>query len=309
MPSNSGQPLWGIDLGGTKIEGVVLDGDLKPIHRERIPTEAERGYSHIIGNIDRLVTIITEKSALQRPRRIGIGTPGRIETRSGLLKNSNTVALNGRPLEADLEQVLGMELHVENDANCFALAESLLGAGRRLTVQPGRTIFGIILGTGVGGGIVTGGTLLHGAHGIAGEWGHNPLLEAGDACYCGRRGCVESVISGPALERFYAEQSGRRASMEEIVNRCDHDRHARATIDRLVFHFGKALAVVINILDPDMVIVGGGVGNTGQLYTAGAREAIERHLFNSSLDIPLLPPLLGDSAGVFGAALLCNSVK
>jgi N-acetylglucosamine kinase len=295
---------WGIDLGGTKIEGAILDDSMRPIIRERIATEQSGGYGHILGQIDRLVCLMSEKSGIPRPERIGIGSPGRTEGVEGFVKNSNTVCLNGMPLRRDLEERLGMEVMIENDANCFVLAESTLGAGRDEMTRPGTTAFGIILGTGVGGGIVFDGRLVRGAHGIAGEWGHNPLAGEHDACYCGRKGCIETVISGPALERFYTALSGRKASLKTITASSGKDPAARQTIERLVSSFGRALATVINILDPDLVIIGGGVGNIRQLYTVEARQAIAEHVFNSSFDIPLLPPLLGDSAGVFGAALL-----
>ena len=295
---------WGIDLGGTKIEGVILDEALRPVIRHRIATEQEKGYGHILMQIKRLVGTMAEKSGLALPEVIGIGTPGRADGVDGVISNSNTVCLNGMPLLRDLREALRMEVAVENDANCFALAESMLGAGRDEMARPGATAFGIILGTGVGGGIVRDGRIIRGAHGIAGEWGHNPLPGEHAKCYCGRRGCVETVISGPALERYYTSISGRKASLHEIVAASGREEAARKTIDRLVTSFGKALAAVINILDPDLVIIGGGVGNIRQLYTPEARQAIAANVFNHSFDIPLLPPLLGDSAGVFGAALL-----
>jgi N-acetylglucosamine kinase len=301
--------LWGIDLGGTKIEGTILDASMTPLLRERIPTGQANGYGHILIQIKRLVALMAEKSGLPLPDRIGVGAPGRAEGPDGVVKNSNTVCLNGQSLCRDLRELLGFEVLVENDANCFALAESMMGAGRDEMTRPGATAFGIILGTGVGGGIVCDGRVKRGAHGIAGEWGHNPLAGEREPCYCGRRGCIETVISGPALERFYATRSGRKAPLGEIVAAYSRDEAARATIDRLVSSFGRAVAGVINILDPDIVIIGGGVGNIRQLYTTGAREAIAAHMFNRSLDIPLLPPLLGDSAGVFGAALLSSAPR
>jgi len=295
---------WGIDLGGTKIEGVILDSELRPVVRHRIPTEQEEGYGHILMQIKSLVETMADKSGFDLPEQIGIGTPGRADGGDGVISNSNTVCLNGMPLLRDLREVLRMEVLIDNDANCFALAESMLGAGRDEMARPGATAFGIILGTGVGGGIVRDGRVVRGAHGIAGEWGHNPVPGENAKCYCGRRGCVETVISGPALERHYTALSGRKASLKEIAASTGRDDFARQTIERLVSKFGVALAAVINILDPDLVIIGGGVGNIRQLYTPEAREAIAKNVFNHSFDIPLLPPLLGDSAGVFGAALL-----
>ncbi|UWX57642.1 ROK family protein [Chlorobaculum sp. MV4-Y] len=297
---------WGIDLGGTKIEGVILDEELRPVVRHRIPTEQEKGYGHILMQIKSLVETMAEKSGLDLPERIGIGTPGRADGGDGVITNSNTVCLNGVPLLRDLQEALRMEVVIDNDANCFALAESMLGAGRDEMARPGAAAFGIILGTGVGGGIVRDGRIIRGAHGIAGEWGHNPVPGENAKCYCGRRGCVETVISGPALERHYAALSGRKASLKQIAASTGRDDFARQTIDRLVSKFGVALAAVINILDPDLVIIGGGVGNIRQLYTPETRQMIAANVFNHSFDIPLLPPLLGDSAGVFGAALLAG---
>jgi len=298
---------WGIDLGGTKIEAVVIDSALKPLIRRRILTEASRGYCHILERIGQLVEMISLESGMLPPEVIGIGTPGRYDAELGVMKNSNTVCLNGCDLKRDVEGVLNRAVAIENDANCFALAESMFGAASSLMRDPSKTAFGIILGTGVGGGIVCRGKVRHGAHGIAGEWGHNELISGGELCYCGRAGCVETVISGPALERYYQQLSGRFSPLEKISQETGTDTAAAQTIERLLYYFGKALAQVINILDPDLCILGGGVGLVEQLYSKDAQHAIERHLFNSELRIPLFRPLLGDSAGVFGAALLTRT--
>ncbi len=295
---------WGIDLGGTKIEAVVTTNSLTPVIRRRVATEASGGYNHILERIRQLLETVSLESGILLPSMIGIGTPGRYDEVQGIMKNSNTVCLNGRDLKRDLEQLLKREVLIENDANCFALAESMLGSGAAVMRDPSKLAFGIILGTGVGGGIVCGGKVRRGAHGIAGEWGHNELISGGEPCYCGRRGCVETVISGPAVERSYQHLSGRLKPLQQIARECNVDAAAAETIDRLLFYFGKALATVINMIDPDICILGGGVGRVEQLYSQQAVQAIERHLFNSELRIPLLKPLLGDSAGVFGAALL-----
>jgi fructokinase len=295
---------WGIDLGGTKIEAIVIDGMMKPLARRRIDTRAERGYESILLRIRELLVMVSGETGLAFPKFIGIGTPGCYDARSRVMKNSNTLSLNGRDLKHDLQKVLGMGVLLENDANCFALAESLLGSGSTVMQDPSKSAFGIILGTGVGAGLVCHGSVRHGAHGIAGEWGHNELIQDGERCYCGRRGCVETVISGPALERHYMSLGGRKKPFCEIASSTASDPAARETVERLIFFFGKALATVINILDPDICILGGGVGRTEQLYSHDALRAVEKHLFNSELRIPLLRPLLGDSAGVYGAALL-----
>ncbi len=296
--------LWGIDLGGTKIEGAIVDANDPDTaaHRVRLATEADRGYEHIIGRIRAVVESLERASALRRPAVIGIGTPGAVEPSTGTIKNSNTVCLNGRRLGADLDAALGVGTRLANDANCFALAEATLGAARDR-----RVVVGLILGTGVGSGIIIDGKVLHGLHGIAGEWGHNPMRGESTPCYCGRLGCVETVISGPALERHYRESGMATATLPEIARRADGgDPNAIVTIERLVDKFGEAIAAVINILDPDAIVIGGGVGQTARLYASETRHAILRHLFNPELRTEILRPALGASAGVFGAALLAR---
>ena len=294
--------LWGLDLGGTKIEGAIVDAGQpdRSAWRTRLPTESDRGYEHIVATVRAVVERLEAASGLGRPPVIGVGTPGAIEPDTGTLKNSNTVCLNGRSLAADLSRALGVEARLANDANCFALAEATLGAARGRAV-----VLGLIIGTGVGSGIVVDGRVLHGRHGIAGEWGHNPICGETTPCYCGRLGCVETVISGPALERFYGARTGQRVALPEIVHRAGTgDGDAVATLGRLRAKFGEAIAAVINILDPDAIVIGGGVGNIADLYDDRTREEIRRHLFNPTLRTELLRPTLGDSAGVFGAALL-----
>ena len=295
-------PIWGIDLGGTKVEGVIMDPQIptSPIHRLRRDTEASRGYEHILSQIIGVIADLELASGLSHPSTIGIGTPGVVEPVTGSLKNSNTTCLNGRPLRDDLSAALKCDVVMANDANCFALAEALCGAGRNAEV-----VLGLILGTGVGGGIVINGKVLNGRHGIAGEWGHNPLCGETRLCYCGRKGCVESVIAGPSLERFYHENGGEKVRLPEIVSRSlAGEVVAIQTLELLRSKFAEAIAAVMNILDPDVIIIGGGVGNISLLYDEATREAILRHLFNSEMTTRIIPPQLGDSAGVFGAALL-----
>lgn len=298
------KPLWGIDLGGTKIEAVVLES-LDPesvITRQRIATEADHGYAHILAQIARLVAQVSTSTGLA-PQVIGMGTPGALDPPSGgLFKNSNTTSLNGKPLKADIEALLGLPFVIANDANCFALAETRMGAVPAM-MPNAEVVFGIILGTGVGGGVVINGQVRNGPQGIAGEWGHNYLDDSGGDCYCGNSGCVERILSGPSLQRFYTEQSGEDRTLKDIVTRVDTDPHAAATVDRLHHFFGKGLAHVINVIDPDVIVVGGGVGNIASIYAQG-RAQVERFVFNPRLDTPIIPPLLGDSAGVFGAAAL-----
>ena len=298
---------FGIDLGGTKIEGVVVDSARpdRAVCRLRVPTGGARGYRHVIAQVARLVGMLERASGARRPPVIGIGTPGTIDPPTGVLKNSNSTCLNGRPVREDLAAALGVRVLLANDANCFALAEAMFGAGRGR-----RVVVGLILGTGVGGGVVVDGRVLDGVHGIAGEWGHNPICGERAACYCGRRGCVETVISGPALERFYARRTGRRLRLPEIAARAAAgERPAAATLERLRAKFGEAIAAVINIVDPDAVVIGGGVGNLDLLYAAETRQAVLRHLFNREIRTEFLRPALGDSAGVFGAAMLTASSR
>lgn len=297
--------LWGIDLGGTKIEGVILDPSRPEaaVHRLRRETQASKGYDFILAQIEGVVRDLESVSGLVCPPRLGVGTPGAMEPSTGALKNSNTTCLNGRPLKGDLECRLTREIFMANDANCFALAEATLGAA-----VGDQVVMGLILGTGVGGGIVINGQVLQGAHGIAGEWGHNPLMGETHPCYCGRKGCVETAIAGPSLERFYQETAGARLRVPDIVRAAaDGEAHALTTLDRLRWKFAEAIAAVINILDPDAIVIGGGVGNVEILYTEETRRVIERFLFHPTLSTRLLRPQLGDSAGVFGAAMLTNA--
>jgi len=299
MAMNSASPLRiGIDLGGTKIEGIVLNTAGDEVVRERRPTPADRGYETILEAITQLV--IDLERAAEAPCRVGIGTPGAISTRTGALKNSNTVCLNGRPIHRDLERLLGRDVRIANDANCFALSEALDGAG---TGRP--VVFGVILGTGVGGGIVVNGRLIEGLQHVAGEWGHNVLEPDGPPCYCGRRGCVETFLSGPGLTRDYRESGGDPAlDARGIVERAGQgDTLAEAAMQRYLDRFGRALGVVINILDPDAIVLGGGLSNIARLYTEG-RERLSRSVFNDELRTAVLPNRHGDSSGVRGAAQL-----
>jgi fructokinase len=287
----------GIDLGGTKIEGVILDPDGHPLVRRRVPTEQHRGYAHIVeatgGLVDDLRAQAPECAA------IGVGTPGAVSSRSGLIKNSNTACLNGRDLPGDLRRRIGLPVMVENDANCFALAEATSGAGRGA-----RVVFGIIIGTGCGGGLIVDGRLWSGPQHIAGEWGHHSIDPNGPECYCGQRGCVERFISGSAVQQRYRARTGAALAMDEIVARARVDEPgARAVFDDFLDHFGRAVANLIAILDPDVIVLGGGLSNIDELYDQG-RAAVARYVFNDELRTPIRRNRHGDSAGVLGAALL-----
>jgi fructokinase len=301
-------PLWGIDLGGTKIEGAILPSlnDPAPIIRTRIDTEASKGYEHILRQIEKLVKEMQTRSGLV-PQSIGFGTPGVLDPILQTMKNCNSTALNGMPLKKDLESVLRIPVVLANDANCFALAETHWGIVKE-KFPKASMVFGIIMGSGVGGGIVINGKVWNGHHGIAGEWGHNYLDDSGGACYCGKTGCVETIISGPALQRFYAGITGNNISLKEIVLKYQQqtDEAAAQTIQRLCRFFGKAVSVITNLLDPDVIVVGGGVGNIEVVYAEGLKS-LKGFIFNNRVDVPILKPSLGDSAGVFGAAALVAS--
>jgi len=302
MTTNHSLPLFGIDLGGTKIEGAVMDPQHpgEALVRLRLPTEARKGYDHILSQIREVCCQLAHRSALPFPKKIGIGTPGILDPQTQTLKNSNTQCLNGKALQSDLESLLQTECMLANDANCFALAEATLGAASGY-----ETVFGVIMGTGVGGGIIVHKRILTGRHGIAGEWGQLILDPEGDLSGYGTRGTIETILSGPALEKFYARQSGTHRSLKEICQRAHQDDpHARATIDRLTDSFARAIAIIIDVLDPHAIVLGGGVGNIDALYSEETRKKIQSHIFNPTFEAALLKPKLGDSAGVFGAAML-----
>ncbi|MEM6700365.1 MAG: ROK family protein, partial [Bacteroidota bacterium] len=240
-----------------------------------------------------------------QPKSIGFGTPGSLDPMTQTMKNSNTTCLNGQPLHRDLENRLGVPVLLANDANCFAVAEANLGVVPQ-EIPNAKVVFGVIMGTGVGGGLVVNGQVLHGKNGIGGEWGHNFLDASGGDCYCGKSGCVERVLSGTALERFYKGLTGKHRKMKEIMQlyHAKTDDAAIQTIERMIEKFGEAISVIINIIDPDAIVLGGGLGNIDLLYSAGV-EATRKHIFNPfPHHTPFLKPKLGDSAGVFGAALL-----
>lgn len=298
------QLLLGIDLGGTKIEGALLDVShgFQIVKRLRVPTEADQGYAHILNQIQKVIQLLNEDHPIPF-KHIGIGTPGIIDKTTQLIKNCNTLGMMSRPMKKDLEAMLGCEVRMANDANCFAVAESLYGAVPDY-VKDAEVVFGVIMGTGVGSGIVVNGKVIHGKHGIGGEWGHNILDETGDLCYCGKKGCVETFISGPACQKYFEKISGRKLPMAEIYSLyLNQDVHARETIDRLLHYYGKAMANIINIIDPDIVVLGGGLGNLDVLYEKGPEE-VKKYVFNYELNTLFVKPKLGDSAGVVGAALL-----
>lgn len=288
----------GMDLGGTKIEGIVLDAGGAELCRKRISTDREKGYRHILERIAGLHDDLVRATGSQT-HTFGIGTPGAISLRTGLLKNSNTVCLNGQPLQADLEKMLGRRIAIQNDANCFAMAEAILGAGRGKAM-----VFGVIMGTGCGGGIVYKGEVITGLQAIGGEWGHMSIDPRGPACYCGARGCVETYISGGGLEKRWEEQHGEAKPLKDIVLAYRAREERAVEFMGLFFaRFGRAMANLITVLDPDVVVLGGGVSNIPELYDEGVKE-VARCIFSDSLETPIVRHAIGDSAGVIGAALI-----
>lgn len=295
----------GIDLGGTKIEVAALDSDGQERLRHRVPTP-QGDYEGTLRAIAGLVTDVEARLAVAPgAASVGIGTPGSLSRATGLLRGSNSVCLNGRPFKADLEALLGRTIRMSNDANCFALSEAIDGAGAGNAV-----VFGAILGTGVGAGIVVNGHVLDGRNAIAGEWGHNPLPwprddeRPGQPCYCGRRGCIETFVAGPAFERDHAQATGHDVPTAQIVaDAAAGDAASAASLQRYEERLARALAHVINILDPDVIVLGGGMSNTDRLYDT-VPSLWGPWVFSDRVDTKLLRNAHGDSSGVRGAARL-----
>jgi fructokinase len=305
----------GIDLGGTKIEGVALAEDGREVARRRVPTPRD-DYEGTLSAVAALVADLERAAAAGSTRHgknttIGVGIPGAISLRTGLVKNANSTWLNGRPLDRDLQARLRHPIRVANDANCFALSEAADGAG-----AGARVVFGVIIGTGTGGGVVVDGSILEGPNRIAGEWGHNPLPwpdgteRPGPPCYCGRTGCIETFLSGPGLARDHGHGSPRmdaEFSAEEIASRAaTGEPLARATLARYHSRMARALASVINILDPDVIVLGGGLSHIESLYTEVPRLWGE-FVFSDAVETKLIRARHGDASGVRGAAWLWNT--
>ena len=291
-------------MGGTKIELAALDAAGAVRHRERVPTPAG-DYGATVEAIARLVE--DAERVLGERGTVGVATPGAISRANGLIKNANSTCLNGRALHDDLARRLGREVRLANDANCFALSEATDGAARGAAV-----VFGVILGTGVGGGIVVHGRVVEGANAIAGEWGHNalPLPRADDhplpLCYCGRRGCIETFLSGPGMAADHARATGERLDAAGIAQRAAAgDAACAGTLERYAERLARGLAAVINILDPDVIVLGGGLSRMGHLYEDVPRRW-GAHVFSDEIRTRLVPPVHGDASGVRGAAWLWN---
>jgi fructokinase len=320
----------GVDLGGTKTEAAVIarqgmgttvrkNDDFRVLARQRVPTGSERGYQAVLETVVNIVRA-TAKEAGVEPKSIpiGVGMPGSVTRIGGLIKNSNTECLNGKPFRQDLARTLGGRVLFDNDANCFALAEARCGAARAYIDG---VVFGVIMGTGVGGGIVTRGRIWGGLQGLGGEWGHHAVgpwrrLDAPEEepisgtglgerpiCSCGKMGCVELYASGGGIEKEYRRRTGQSRRLAELVDRRATDTTAATLVDELVEAYGRGLANVIDILDPSAIVLGGGVSNLDLIYTEG-RSRVETYVCNGELQTPILRHELGDSAGVIGAALL-----
>jgi fructokinase len=292
----------GIDLGGTKIEGIALDPTGDILFRDRRNSPAG-SYDAILDAIAGLVSDIETKAG--RRGTIGIGIPGAVSSATGLVKNANTTCLIGRPFGGDIAEKLGREVRVANDADCFALSEATDGAA-----AGARSVFGVILGTGVGGGLVIDGKLLSGPNGIAGEWGHNPLPwprdeeRPGPPCYCGKSGCIETFLSGPGMSGDHRSRFGETLDAATIARRANAgDGHANETLERYADRLARALASVINVVDPEVVVLGGGLSNIPMLY-GKLPELLPRYVFSDRMETEIRPPLFGDSSGVRGAAWL-----
>ena len=294
----------GIDLGGTKIEGLALADDGRELHRHRIP--APRGnYEDTIRAVLDVVADLERR--VGQTGTVGIGIPGTISPATGLIKNANSTWLIGRALDRDLSNALGRTVRLANDANCFALSEATDGAAAGASV-----VFAVIIGTGTGGGLVVNGRVVTGANAIAGEWGHNPLPapeddeRPGPSCYCGRSGCLETFLSGPALARDYAAHGGDDVPAVEVASRANAgEPRALACLDRYERRFARAIASVINVVDPDVIVLGGGLSNLQRLYDR-VPALWAAHVFSDRVDTRLLPARHGDSSGVRGAAWLWN---
>jgi fructokinase len=292
----------GIDLGGTKIEGIALAADGRATAGRRIPTPRD-DYDGTVRAIASLVASI--ESDVHAHGTVGIGMPGAISPATGLVKNANSTWLNGRPLREDLERVLGRSVRLANDANCFALSEACDGAAAGAEV-----VFGVIIGTGTGGGVVVRRQVLTGPNAVSGEWGHNPLPWPepdewpGAACYCGRSGCIETFLSGPGLARDHERVTGVAMSGELIAARAaEGDEQAEGALRRYEGRMARALATIINTLDPDVIVLGGGLSKLDRLYSSVPAQWA-RWVFSDRVDTRLVPPRHGDASGVRGAAWL-----
>ena len=298
------QTMMGIDLGGTKIEIALVDAMHGVVYKDRVPTP-QHSYNAILDAISALVDKTVSQQKIERPASIGIGIPGCLDPATQLVRGSNTVVMNGKPLQVDLQQRLGLQIHLQNDANCLAVSEAVDGAAKGCSV-----VFAVIIGTGCGGGIAIDGKAWTGKNAIAGEWGHNPLpWPSADEiqvapCWCGQVGCQETWISGTAFALDHARHTGERIKAEQIIAKMRAgDLAAQESFGRYVNRLARALASVMNVLDPDAIVLGGGMSNVDEIYKALPSEII-RYTFTKPIATPVLKAMHGDSSGVRGAAWL-----
>jgi fructokinase len=287
----------GMDLGGTKTEAVLLDPAGAVLFRERRVTPLDEGYHAVAASVAGLVRHVALQMPADLPYTIGVGIPGSVDAETGMVRNANSVCLIGQPFAHDLERLLGRRVGVRNDADCFTMAECRMGAGAGYGL-----VFGVIMGTGCGGGICIKGEVREGPHRICGEWGHFPVDPQGAECYCGNRGCIETKISGSGVEAAFLARYGEKLAMERIVlGAREGEPRCREAFHTFLDDFGRCLGGLISILDPDAVVLGGGLSNIDELYLEGL-ERVRHYAFHDRLRTPVLRNALGDSAGVFGAA-------
>ena len=289
----------GIDLGGTKMESILFSPRGEELYRKRIPTPEKKReqYTDVCDAVVAMVLETADNLSGSDVFTVGVGIPGTVNNRTGLIQNANLTCLIGRPFKADLEEKLERPVAMDNDANCFVLAESRAGAAKGYGL-----VFGIIMGTGCGGGLCIDGRVHQGQHGIAGEWGHFAVDPRGEKCFCGNRGCVETKISGTGVRMAFFKNYGRRLTMQEITEGYrKNDIQCVQSFEQFLDDFGRCLGGLISILDPDAVVIGGGLSNIDELYTLGV-ERVRNYAFHERIETPILKNRLGDSAGVFGAA-------
>ena len=294
----------GIDLGGTKIESIVLDSKGSQVFRKRIPSP-QGSYIETVNAITELV--LEADNHVHEITRVGIGIPGALSEQTGLVKNANSTWLIGKPLKSDLEYSLKRRIKIENDANCFTISEAVDGAGAQAQI-----VFGVILGTGVGGGITINANSLRGINLITGEWGHNPLPWTNERelnqnkCYCGKKGCIETFLSGPAVAKNYYKKTGKVLNVENILALSEAgDLNAQGIFNEFEIHLAKGLAQIINILDPDIIVIGGGLSNISRLY-GNTTNIWDKYIFSDCINTKLVAARHGDTSGVRGAAWLWN---
>ena len=297
-------PAWGIDIRRARIDGVVLEdpGAPRTLRRMRVPAESEKGYYHVLGQVHKLVEVLSSEVGV-RPERIGVSCAGSLDPITKTVKNAGIAALDGKPLLSDLETYLGVPVRLDNAANCLALAETRFGTVTEV-MPTARCVVALLLDDTVEGGVVVNGRVMRGRQGIAGSWGHNYLDDRGGPCACGRHGCVQTVIGAEALGEYYAESGGYAPDVAEAITALDdRDDAAARTAERLVYNFAKAVGPVINVIDPDCIVIGGRLAGVDALYDQGP-ELLKRFVHNTRVDTVVLRPKLGHGASAVGAALL-----